>query len=232
MASRNDPMKAAAPSGPCSSRRRRTSAEPDHHAVGHLAHLRRLIRRRHAHADADRHVRAAPDPLDDLGDVRSEVDPLPRHAHAGDGVDETTRPGADALHPVGRRRRRHQQDGVDARRVGLGGPGADLLDREVGDDAPGDAGGGHGAGHALVAGPKDQVVIGHDRDRHRGLRPRNAVEDLVGHRAPPERTQPPPPESPARPSWGPRRGCRPPPRRPPPRSPRPATASSHPSCPP
>ena len=112
-----------------------------------------------------------------------EVDALPGHAHAGHRVDEAACPGADALHTLGRRRRRHQQDGVDARRIGFGRPGTDLLDREVGDDAAGDPGRGQRARHALVAGSEDKVVIGHDRDRHRGLGPCDAVEDLVGHRA-------------------------------------------------
>ncbi len=161
----------------------------DHHPVRHLADPRRLLRCRDADADTHRHVGATPDPFDDRGHVRAQVDPLPGDAHAGHGVDEAPRPLADARDAVGRGRRRHQEDGVHPRCVSLSGPGGEFLNREIGDDGPAHAGGGHRSGHPLVSGPVDQVVVGHDRDRHGRLRPRDPVEYLIGHGAPAQRPQ-------------------------------------------
>src|ERR1700679_2406894 len=50
----------------------------DHHAVGHLAHLGRLVRRRDPHPDAYGHVRVAPDPLHHVARLVADGRPLPR----------------------------------------------------------------------------------------------------------------------------------------------------------
>ena len=76
----------------------------------------------------------AADALDHLRRIAAEALSLSGHAHAGDGVDETARPGTNARHSFLGARRCDQQDRVDAGRIGFELPGIELLDREVGQD--------------------------------------------------------------------------------------------------
>ncbi len=225
-------MKAAAPSGPSLFEQAAHQGRADHHAVGHLAHLGGLRRRRHTHAHADRHIGAAPDLLDDLGHVGPQVASLAGDTHARHGVDEAAGPRTNALHPIRRRGRGDEQDRVDPRGIRLERPRSDLFDREVRDDGTAHAGRGHRAGHALVPRPVDEVVVGHDGHGHRGLGPRQCRRGPRRAPSPASGRAGQPLGSPARPSSGPRRGCRPRPRRPRPRSPRRGTGSSRRSCPP
>ena len=94
---------------------------------------------------------------------------LSGHAHAGDGVDETARPGTDARHPFLGARRCDQQHVSTPAASASSCPRIELLDREVGQDGAADPGGGKGAGHALVPGAVHDVVVRHHRDRDRRL---------------------------------------------------------------
>ena len=168
------------------------------------------------------HSRTRPDHPRHVG---THLGALAGHAHPGHGVDEAAGAVADARHALGRAGRCDEQHRVDAGGVRLHRPRSELLDGQVGHDGPGHPRCGQGSRHALVPGPEDDVVVGHDDDRCPDLGLRDSVEDLPGNRSSrrgPART---PPGSPGRRSSGPRRGCRPPPRRP--RRPRPL-----PACPP
>ena len=72
-------------------------------------------------------------------------------AEQPDGVDEAAAPGGDARQAVVGRGRRGEHHGLDAVLVGRGAPRAGLVEREVGHDRRGDAGGGELLGEALVA---------------------------------------------------------------------------------
>ncbi len=125
-------------------------------------------------------TRAASDPRS----ARSPVTPMRATAYTNPAC-----PGTDPLHPLWRARRRDKEHRVDPGPVGLGRPRTELFDGEVGHDGSSHTRGRQRAGHPLVAGAEDEVVIRHDDHGDGHFGPRDAVEHLLGCRPPGERAQ-------------------------------------------
>ena len=90
---------------------------------------------------------------------------LPRHAEQPDRVDEAAGAGGDPRQAFVGRRRRRQHHRLDALVVGRAAPRLGLLERKVGQDAPGDAGLDQPMGEAAVPVVMDEVVVGHHDQR-------------------------------------------------------------------
>ena len=148
-------------------------------------------------------TRAASAVADAASCVRSPVTP-----EQADRVDEAARASGDARQAFVGRGRRRQHHRLDALVIGRAAPRLGLLERQVRQDAPGDAGLDQPMGEAAVAVVMDDVVVGHHDQRDVDVEcwaPRRAPTAASRRR----RARPAMPVgSPARPSPDRRTGCR------------------------